>query len=96
MFFPEQPIFIGVTIASMFAGLALLAVAVIMEMWENHLTKGMLKSELEKGTPNLRREVHSRQSSKRTAEKARQSVNTPLGSAYPCLRRPLPPVVFGV
>lgn len=55
MFFPEQPIFIGVTIASMFAGLALLAVAVIMEMWENHLTTGMLESELGKGTPNLPR-----------------------------------------
>lgn len=51
MFFPDQPLFVGVTVASMFAGLALLAVAVIMEMWENHLAKGMLHSELGKGTP---------------------------------------------
>jgi uncharacterized membrane protein len=52
MFFPDQLLFVGVTVASMFAGLALLALAVIMEMWENHLTKGMLRSELGKGTPS--------------------------------------------
>jgi hypothetical protein len=55
MFFPDQPIYIGVTIMSMFAGLILLAVAVIIEMWENHLAKGMLGSELGRGTPNFRR-----------------------------------------
>jgi len=55
MFFPNQPIFVGVTVASMFVGLTLLAVAVIIEMWENHLTKGLLRSELGKGTPTLPR-----------------------------------------
>jgi len=54
MFFPDQPIYVGVTAVCMFAGLILLATAVIIEMWENHLARAMLVSELGKGTPNLR------------------------------------------
>jgi hypothetical protein len=54
MFFPEQTIYIVITIGSMFAGLAFLALAVVAEMWENHLVKGALTSELEKGTRNVK------------------------------------------
>jgi Protein of unknown function (DUF2721) len=54
MFFPEQPTYMIVTIGSMFGGLALLGLAVLIEMWENHLAKGALTSELGKGTPSLK------------------------------------------
>jgi|SRR3954447_16310825 len=53
MFYPKEAIYMIVTIGSMFAGLALLALAVVIEMWENHLANGALASELGKGTPNL-------------------------------------------
>jgi hypothetical protein len=53
MFFPGQAIYMIITIASMFGGLALLAVAVGIEMWENHLAGGAMDSELVKGTPSL-------------------------------------------
>ena len=54
MFFPNQPLYVWVTVGSMFAGLGLLAIAVIMESWENHLAKAMLGSELGRGTRRLR------------------------------------------
>jgi hypothetical protein len=60
MFFPDQNIFPTITIASMFIGLALLALAVILEAWENHLGKYTLGSEMGEGTPSLPDEVRHR------------------------------------
>jgi len=61
MFFPDQPLYVGVTVAAMFTGLTLLAAGVIIEMWENHLAKGMINSELGRGTRSLRQTpVHDR------------------------------------
>jgi multidrug efflux pump subunit AcrB len=56
MFYPEQSIYVIVTIGSMFGGLALLGLAVVIEMWENRLAKDALRSELEKGTPSLKQQ----------------------------------------
>src|SRR3954451_17861296 len=56
MFFPEQSTYMIVTIGSMFGGLVLLGLAVLIEIWENRLAKGALRSELGKGAPSLNEE----------------------------------------
>ncbi len=53
--FPGQAVWAIITGGSMFGGLAFLALAVVIEMWENHLGKHALRSELGDGTPPLHR-----------------------------------------
>ena len=51
--FPAQAMWPIITVCSMFGGLGLLAFAIAIEMWENHLAKSILRSELGDGTPPL-------------------------------------------
>jgi hypothetical protein len=53
--FPKQAVWTIATVCSMFAGLALLSLAVVIEMWENQIAKHALRSELGEGTPALHR-----------------------------------------